>query len=133
MGGCGLPDHPVDGDNLSVLRDSIRDEALDLISRDTPFHSDASPALAQGPIEPAGAGIGVFLTLAEPTRPMLAEAAGAGQYELPGFAPVPRIQIVTIAQAMALRDRAVRLPARRDDSFRRAAKEDRPDQGRLDL
>ena len=65
---------------------------------------------------------------------MVTEAAGAGQYELPGFAPVPRIQIVTIAQAMALRDRAVRLPARRDDGFRKAARE--PDgraQGALDL
>jgi len=80
------------------------------------------------------AGIGVFLTLAEPTRPMLTEAAGAGQFELPGFAPVPRLQIVTIAQAMQLRDRAVRLPARRDDAFRKAAKEeDKGAQGALDL
>ena len=80
------------------------------------------------------AGIGVFLTLAEPTRPMLTEAAGAGQFELPGFAPVPRLQIVTIEHAMALRDRAVRLPARRDDAFRKAAKEvDTGAQGALDL
>ena len=50
------------------------------------------------------------------------------------FAPVPRIQIVTVAAAMALRDRAVRLPARRDDGFRRAAAEvDARAQGRLDL
>ena len=81
-----------------------------------------------------GAGIGVFLTLAEPTRDMTREAAGAGQFELPGFAPVPRLQIVTIEQAMQLRDRAVRLPARRDDAFRRAAKEqDTGVQGALDL
>jgi len=78
--------------------------------------------------------IRVFLTLAEPSKPMVVEAAGAGQFELPGFAPVPRIQIVTIAQAMALRDRAVRLPARRDDGFRRAAKEvDRGAQGALEF
>ena len=88
----------------------------------------------RGVIEREGAGIGVFLTLTEPTRPMLTEAAGAGQYELPGFSPVPRIQIVTIAQAMALRDRAVRLPARRDDAFKRAAAEqDTRAQGKLDL
>jgi len=81
-----------------------------------------------------GAGIGVFLTLSDPSRPMLTEAAGAGQFELPGFSPVPRIQIVTIAQAMALRDRAVRLPARCDDAFKRAAAEhDTKAQGRLDL
>jgi hypothetical protein len=44
------------------------------------------------------------------------------QYELPGLAgSVPRIQIVTIEQAMELRDRAVRLPALRQDSFKRGA------------
>jgi hypothetical protein len=65
---------------------------------------------------------------------MIAEAAGAGQFEMAGFAPVPRIQIVTIAEALKLRDRAVRLPARRDDAFRRAApEEDRGAQGALDL
>ena len=76
----------------------------------------------------------MFLTLAEPSKPMVTEAAGAGQYELAGFAPVPRLQIVTIEQAMALRDRAVRLPARRDVGFRRAAAEvDVRAQGKLDL
>ena len=88
----------------------------------------------RGVIEREGAGIGVFLTLTEPSKPMITEAAGAGQFDLPGFAPVPRIQIVTIAQAMELRDRAVKLPARRDDGFKRAAREeDTKSQGRLDL
>ncbi|MDZ4093794.1 MAG: DNA methyltransferase [Paracoccaceae bacterium] len=71
-----------------------------------------------------GAGVGVFLTLTPPTKPMITEAAGAGQYEMEGFAPVPRIQIVTIEDALKLRDRAVRLPARRDDGFKRAAREE---------
>ncbi len=70
----------------------------------------------RGVIEREGAGIGVFLTLADPSRPMVTEAAGAGQFELDGFGAVPRIQIVTIEEAMALRDRAVRLPARRGQS-----------------
>jgi len=62
-------------------------------------------------------------------------SSGAGsECELPGFAPVPKIQIVTIEEAMKLRDRAVKLPARRDDTFRRAAREvDTRDQGSLDL
>ena len=78
--------------------------------------------------------IGVFLTLTEPSRPMITEAAGAGQYEMEGFAPVPRIQIVSIEAAMALRDRAVRLPARRDDAFKRAAREVDPRrQGAMDV
>ena len=88
----------------------------------------------RGVIEREGAGIGVFLTLTEPSKHMVVEAAGAGPFELPGFAPVPRIQIVTIEDAMHLRDRAVQLPARRDDGFKRAAKEtDRGAQGALDL
>ena len=50
-----------------------------------------------------------------------------------GFSPVPRIQIVSVAEALQLRDRAVRLPARRDDAFKRAKRETAPGQGRLDL
>jgi site-specific DNA-methyltransferase (adenine-specific) len=76
-----------------------------------------------GVISRESADIGVLLTLADPSKPMLTEAAGAGLHELPGFAPVPRIQIVTIADALALRDRSIRLPARRDDAFRRPARE----------
>ena len=88
----------------------------------------------RGVIERENAGIGVFLTLAEPTKPMTTEAAGAGQFEMEGFEPVPRIQIVTIEQAMDLRDRALRLPARRDDAFKKAAVEkDTRSQGKLDL
>jgi site-specific DNA-methyltransferase (adenine-specific) len=65
---------------------------------------------------------------------MVTEAAAAGQYEEPGFAPVPRIQIVAIEEAMRMRDRALQLPARRDDAFRRAAREDASDrQGKLEL
>jgi site-specific DNA-methyltransferase (adenine-specific) len=87
----------------------------------------------RGVIEREGAGIGVFLTLVEPSKPMMTEAAGAGQFELPGFAPVPRIQIVTIDEAMKLRDRAVRMPARRDDAFKKAQREDTSRQDELDL
>ena len=88
----------------------------------------------KGVIEREKAGIGVFLTLTEPSKPMITEAASAGLHEEPGFAPVPRLQIVTIEQAMALRERAVHLPARREDTFKRAAREeDVKRQGALDL
>ncbi|WP_028913951.1 restriction endonuclease [Pseudorhodobacter ferrugineus] len=89
----------------------------------------------RGVIEREGAQIGVFLTLTDPTRAMITEAAGAGQCALDGFeGTVPRIQIVTVEQAMALRDRAVRLPALRQDTFKKAAKErDTRAQGALDL
>jgi site-specific DNA-methyltransferase (adenine-specific) len=88
----------------------------------------------RGVIERENADIGIFLTLTEPTKPMIAEAAAAGQFELDGFSPVPRVQIVTIEQALELRDRAVRLPARRDDNFKKAAREkDKGAQGQLEL
>ena len=88
----------------------------------------------RGVIEREKAEIGIFLTLTPPTRPMVTEAAAAGLYDEPGFAPVPRLQIVTVEDAMRLRDRAVALPARRDDTFKRAAREEAPKrQGSLDL
>lgn len=88
----------------------------------------------RGVIERERASIGIFLTLTEPTKPMITEAAAAGQFQMDGFEPVPRIQIVTIEEALNLRDRAVRLPARRDDAFKKAAREeDRSAQGKLDI
>lgn len=88
----------------------------------------------KGVIERERAAIGVFLTLTPPTKPMLTEAAAAGLHEEPGFAPVPRLQIVTIEDAMRLRERALNLPARRDDTFKPAAREERGTrQGALDL
>ncbi len=42
---------------------------------------------------------GVFITLEEPSRPMLTEAASAGYYRSPGWGrDYPRIQILTIAE-----------------------------------
>jgi len=85
-------------------------------------------------IKAQGAQAGVFLTLAEPTRAALDWAKQSGLFTAPGFAPVPRIQIVTIEQALALRARAVNLPARHNDTFKRAAREvDRGAQGALDF
>lgn len=40
--------------------------------------------------------IGLFITLAEPSRPMIAEAAKAGYYDSPFGASFPKIQILTI-------------------------------------
>lgn len=87
----------------------------------------------RGTIERERADIGIFLTLTPPTKPMITEAAAAGQFEMEGFSPVPRIQIVSIEEALQLRDRAVRLPARRDDAFKKAKRETGGGQGSLDL
>ena len=88
----------------------------------------------RGVIEREGAAIGIFLTLTPPTQPMIAEAAAAGQFEMADFAPVPRLQIVTVEEAMHLRDRALKLPMMRGDTFKRAKEEKKAgDQGSLDL
>lgn len=88
----------------------------------------------RGVIEREKAEIGVFLTLTEPTKPMVAEAAAAGQYLSDDAAPVPRVQIVTVEEALRLRDRAVQIPLRRSDTFKKAAREeDKGAQGKLDL
>jgi site-specific DNA-methyltransferase (adenine-specific) len=41
--------------------------------------------------------LGVFLTIAEPTKPMLDTIAGAGFVEIPGF-NIPRLQILTLKE-----------------------------------
>ncbi len=54
-------------------------------------------------VEREKAAIGLFVTLAEPTKPMIAEAASAGIYETPR-GPVPKIQILTIAKMLTKED-----------------------------
>ncbi len=46
------------------------------------------------------ASIGIFISLAEPTKPMLVEAAAAGSYQHSAAGTVPRIQILTIRQML---------------------------------
>ncbi len=53
----------------------------------------------RGTIERDGAIVGAFITLYQPTKPMLREAASAGAYESP-TGLIPRIQILTIAQLL---------------------------------
>jgi len=54
----------------------------------------------KGVLDRERAPIGVFLTLAPPTRPMETEAASAGFYEL-GGRRYQRLQIITVEQALA--------------------------------
>ena len=39
--------------------------------------------------------LGIFVTLAKPTKPMVSEAAAAGLYESPLHGKFPKIQILT--------------------------------------
>ena len=54
-----------------------------------------------GTVQRENAAIGVFITLEEPSGPMLLEAASAGYYESPGWGQkYPRLQIKTIADLL---------------------------------
>lgn len=52
-------------------------------------------------VEREKAEIGLFVTLAEPTKPMVTEAASAGFYESPYMGAFPKIQILMIADLLS--------------------------------
>ena len=76
----------------------------------------------RGVLERENAEIGVLLCMEEPTRPMRAEAAGAGFYKTP-YGNHPKLQILTIEQLLA--GARIDYPpqhARVDKTFRKAPK-----------
>ena len=78
---------------------------------------------------------GIFITLKEPTRPMIAEAAAAGFVEVDmgaGTQRYPVIQILTV-EDMLERYRTPRLPIIDAGGFRKAPRERRAGQESLDL
>ena len=85
----------------------------------------------KGVLDRERAPIGVFLTLAEPTRPMLQEAAAAG-FHSQGGRQCPRLQIITVAQALLGQKPAIPL-VDTGASFKRAAREPTGTQEGLDL
>jgi len=86
-----------------------------------------------GTMEREGAPMGLFLCLAEPTRPMATEAAAAGFWDT-DWGQIPRVQIVTVEQLLSSPAAPVRIPMARSDTYKKAAREDQPDrQGNLDL
>lgn len=77
-------------------------------------------------IENEKAPIGIFLTLAPPTGPMIAEAAKAGMYKTE-WGDFPRIQILTIEELFAGKRPRMPLPDIAA-AFKKAAKEQAADQ-----
>jgi adenine specific DNA methylase Mod len=65
--------------------------------------------------------IGVFITLAEPTKPMLTEAVKAGFYETP-YGKYPKLQILTIAELFA--GKKPNIPLVDSSAFKKAERED---------
>jgi len=84
-------------------------------------------------IERENAIIGLFLTLKEPTRPMVAEAASAGfvEIDVAESKRFPRLQILTIDELL----NGVRphLPIIDSTAFRKARREERKTQEELDI
>jgi adenine specific DNA methylase Mod len=76
----------------------------------------------KGTMEREGAALGLFLTLNEPTKEMVKEAASAGLYETGGM-KVPRLQILTAAEV--IEGRRPRLPFGHSEGFKKAAVEDK--------
>ena len=72
--------------------------------------------------------IGVFITLAPPTKVMLTEAISAGFYAPPAHAKVPKIQILTIADLFTGKKPAI--PFIDATAFKKAPKEEK-EQGKL--
>jgi len=84
----------------------------------------------KGVIEREKAAIGALITLREPTKPMLTEAAAAGFYEskeLPGR--YPRLQILTVAELLA--GKKLEYPAHRVETFAKAERKTKSEQDRL--
>ena len=82
----------------------------------------------KGVLDREKAPMGIFLSLVEPTKPMIAEAASAGIYDT-GFGKFPKLQIVTIAGLFA--GKRPQIPFGHSEGFKKAAKEMDAGQGTL--
>ncbi|MCA8834710.1 MAG: restriction endonuclease [Proteobacteria bacterium] len=72
------------------------------------------------------ADIGVFLTLTPPTAPMNDWAKQAGVFETQAHGDAPRIQIITIEEALKKRERAVDTVLPRGGAYNQATQEETP-------
>jgi hypothetical protein len=87
----------------------------------------------KGVIEREKAAIGALITLREPTKPMLTEAAAAGFYESKEFpGRYPRLQILTIAELLAGKKLEYPSgPVARDETFAKAERKTKSQQDGL--
>jgi site-specific DNA-methyltransferase (adenine-specific) len=73
------------------------------------------------------AAIGALITLREPTKPMLTEAAATGFYESKDFpGRYPRLQILTIAELLA--GKKLEYPTHRIETFAKAERKTKHEQ-----
>lgn len=79
---------------------------------------------------PALAAIGALITLRDPTKPMLTEAAATGFYESKEFpGHYPRLQILTIAELLA--GNKLEYPAHRIETIAKAERKTTTEQGEM--
>lgn len=79
----------------------------------------------RGVIEREGTQMGILITLAEPTAPMLSECASAGFVSKSAHAKLPRLQILTVADMLAGRlPKLPPLPERVETKARKPRKQD---------
>jgi len=84
----------------------------------------------KGVIEREKAALGALITLREPTKPMLTEAAAAGFYESKEFTGrYARVQILTIAELLA--GKKLEYPAHRVETFAKAERKTKHEQEKL--
>ncbi len=84
----------------------------------------------KGVLEREKAPIGVLITLREPTKPMLTEAAAGGFYESKDFpGRYPRLQILTIAEL--LEGKKIQYPAHRVETFAKAERKTKHEQDEM--
>lgn len=53
-----------------------------------------------GTVKSEGAACGIYITRAEPTKPMIEFAKQQGQFKTENFAPFDRLQIVTVQEIL---------------------------------
>jgi DNA modification methylase len=81
----------------------------------------------KGVLDREKAAIGALITLREPTKPMLTEAAATGFYESKDFpGRYPRLQILTIAELLA--GKKLEYPAHRVETFAKAERKTKDSQ-----
>ena len=107
-------------------------EAGETLSSPASTDTTLSPTLLPPETPPAGAESQFRTDFTRHTVPY--DEIFSGGPPKDGIPAIDNPQFVTVEEALKLRDRAVRLPARRDDAFKKAAREeDRGAQGSLDL
>jgi site-specific DNA-methyltransferase (adenine-specific) len=93
----------------------------------------ANIATLKGDVDREKAAVGLFITLTEPSKPMIAEAAAAGHYESPHHGDFPKIQILTIEGLLSGKERP-NFPdlSRGEQTFKKAKREEtKTDQTKL--